>query len=293
MRIAHIIVFHQDSIAIERLLQALAHPQFDVYLHLDQKVDLAPFAYLSRYPNTYFVKNRKQVRWGGFSQIEAMLNSLHEILDSGRSYDFVNLLSGQDYPVVQADYIYDFFLQHRGRSFMTCETPPTPWWNEAMHRFINYHFIDYGFRGKHRLGMALSAILPGRRFPLPYQLYGGSDAAYWILSIEAANYICSSLKKINKYRTFFKHTWSPDEFLVSTLLMNSPLKGTVIQENYHYMDRSLGGSHPKVLTMQDFPNIVNSGKFFARKFDRSVDEDILNRIDEELLFPKNKIARSK
>lgn len=291
MKIATVIVFHQDPVAVERMIKVMTHPSFDFYLHLDKKVDIRPFAYMAKFPNTYFVDNRKTVRWGGLSQLEAMVSSMNEILSSGRSYDFINLLSGQDYPIKPAGTMYDFFQQYRGKSFMTCEKAPTPWWDEAMARFTEYHFIDYGFRGRFRLGKALSSLLPGRKFPLPHELYGGPDAGYWILSAEAAQYICTALKRLSKYRVFFKHTWSPDEFLVSTLLMNSPLKATFIPENYHYMDRSLGGSHPKILTMNDYPLLLHSPKFFARKFDRTIDEGVLNRIDEEILFAKSKIVR--
>lgn len=293
MRIATVIICHQDPVAVERMIKAMAHPSVDFYLHLDKKVDIQPYAFLGVRRDTYFIHNRKMVRWGGLSQLEAMISSMNEILASGRSYDFINLLSGQDYPIKPAREMYAFLQQHSGKSFMTCEKAPTPWWDEAMTRFTEYHFIDYGFRGRFRLGKILSSLLPTRKFPLPHDLYGGPDAGYWIISMEAAQYICTALKRLSKYRVFFKHTWSPDEFLVSTLLMNSPLKATIIPENYHYMDRSLGGSHPKILTVSDFPDLLNSPKFFARKFDRAVDEEILNRIDNEILFVKNKLSRFK
>lgn len=40
---------------------------------------------------------------------------------------------------------------------------------------------------------------------------------------------------------------------------------------------------PKTLTCYDFDALADSGKFFARKFNPSVDAEVLDRIDTDLL----------
>ncbi|WP_343668396.1 beta-1,6-N-acetylglucosaminyltransferase [Chitinophaga sp.] len=270
----------------ERLIQTLNHRQFDFYVHLDKKVDAAPFSSLERLPNTSFVKERKTVNWAGFSQLEAVGASLRAIFASGRSYDYVNLLSGQDYPIKPTGYIYDFLNTYVGHSFLASETPPTAWWDEAHQRYTRYHLTEYGFRGKHRLENILSTVLPQREFPLPYQLYGGPAAAYWTLSGEAAFYLSQFLTE-RKFHSFFKHTWAPDEFLVNTLLMNSPFSNMIINDNYRHIDRSIGGSHPKVLTMADLNCLQHSSRLFARKFDPNIDNQIQDEIDATILYTKN------
>ncbi|SFE51188.1 Core-2/I-Branching enzyme [Chitinophaga sp. CF118] len=287
MRIANIIIFHKDPGSIERLINALQHPNFDFYLHLDKKVDIRPFAYLADLPNTRFIINRKVVHWGGFSQLEALLASLEQIFNGDISYDFVNLLSGQDYPIKPVSEINNILSDSIGKSFMITETPPSPWWDEAMVRITDYHLSDYDFRGRYRLGIALSKLLPKRRFPLPLQLYGGPYASYWILSFDATMYIYFILHRNESIKLFFKHTWAPDEFLIHTLLMNSHFRGSILNENHHYMDRSQGGAHPKTLTKEDFDLLQQSKIMFARKFDRRIDADILDMIDEKLLFRAN------
>lgn len=283
MKIAHVVIFHKNPGSVERLIKALSHPNFDFYLHLDKKVSIESFAYLSKLPNSYLVSKRIPVRWAGFSQVEAFISAMDDIVNSGVKYDFINLLSGQDYPIKPAEQIYDFFSHQKGKSFMICETPPTPWWDEATSRFTNYHFTDYGFRGKDRLGMILSELLPDREFPLPLTLYGGPYAAYWVLSMEAARYVYDYLKQNGHHSRFFRHTWAADEFLLHTLIMNSSFKDSIVPENYHYIDRSLGEARPKILTVDDLPLLKNSIKFFARKFDPDVDSHILDLIDKELL----------
>ena len=46
MRIAHIIMAYKDPEQIERLVKNMAHPDFDFYVHIDTKFDIAPFAFL-------------------------------------------------------------------------------------------------------------------------------------------------------------------------------------------------------------------------------------------------------
>ena len=290
MKIANIIIFHDDPQGVERILKAMQHPGCSFYLHLDKKVEISPYEYLAEYPRTFFVKDRKSVRWAGYSQLEAIMATIGQIMESGVQYDFINLLSGQDYPIKPIEHIYNFLADNLGSSFLMSETPPSYWWGEAISRFQKYHFIDYGFPGKFRFGNVLSAILPERKFPLALQLYGGPNAAYWILDINAACYVHKFLTSKESKKAFFKHTWGPDEFLINTLLMHSPFKHKIINENYHFLDRSQGGSRPKTLTSDDFEQLRNSSKFFARKFDRKVDEAVLDRIDKELLFLQEKKA---
>jgi len=289
MKVANIVVFHKNPTSIERLLSAASHPAFDFYLHLDRKVNMQPFKHLSTFPQTRFVSKRIPVRWAGYSQVEAFISCMDDIIDSGIKYEFINLLSGQDYPIKPPELIYQYLSQHKKSSFMLCETPPSRWWNHAIKRYSNYYFVDYGFPGRYRLGLALTKLLPAREFPLPLTLYGGPYASYWILSMEAALYIHRYLKKMNQHKLFFKHTWAPDEFLIHTILMNSEFKESVVQENFHYIDRSQGGSRPKILTAADLPTLKETNKFFARKFDPAVDSLVLDLIVNEILLKENRL----
>ena len=65
--------------------------------------------------------------------------------------------------------------------------------------------------------------------------------------------------------------------------MNSPLKGSVVDDCLWYVDWSekSGGHIPATLTMDDADNLMNArtSKLFARKFDIDVDEEILDFVD--------------
>jgi len=109
MRIAHIIMVHKSPDQLLRLINRLQHPNFDFYIHLDQKVDIEDFEGLRGLQQVYFVQNRVKCNWGGWSFTRAILGSMKEVLETNIKYDFLNLISGQDYPIYTSDEIYKFF----------------------------------------------------------------------------------------------------------------------------------------------------------------------------------------
>jgi hypothetical protein len=99
------------------------------------------------------------------------------------------------------------------------------------------------------------------------------------LSHDAVRYISSFAEKKPEAVSFFKHVKMPDEIFVPTVLLNSPLRDTVVGQELHYIDWSHGGAHPKTLGSEDYDRIVESGKLFARKFDVRSDAKVLDMLD--------------
>ena len=81
---------------------------------------------------------------------------------------------------------------------------------------------------------------------------------------------------------FLKFTWGSDEFIIPTILMNSPYQNKIINENYRYIDWSEGNVSPKTLTIGDYDKIINSDDLFARKFDMDIDKEILYKLNEHI-----------
>ncbi|MGY2134569.1 beta-1,6-N-acetylglucosaminyltransferase [Hymenobacter sp. HD11105] len=285
MRIAHLILAHKNPAQVQRLLAALAHEEADCYLHLDQKSDQRAFAHLTQQPHVYFAPRRFQVDWGSYRLTRAIVECTRDILATGMPYDFINLISGQDYPLLPAAAIHRLLASHRGKSFMAFEPqePGSAWWQHAIVRVERYHTTYFKFRGQYRLQAVLNAVLPKRRFPLPYTLYGKPDGGWWTMSRECAAYLVQFLDDHPQVRRFSQFTWGSDEFLLPTILLNSPLRDRIVNENYRYTDWSAGGASPKTLTEADFSRLADSPKLYARKFDLDQDAKILDRIDRELL----------
>jgi hypothetical protein len=137
----------------------------------------------------------------------------------------------------------------------------------------------FSFKGRYRLQFLINRLLPRRKFPLAYKLYGGSCATFMTLSVDCVRYVVEFMRKNKGVQRYAFFAWGTDEFLIDTIIMNSRFKETVVNDNLYYIDWSKGGDHPKTFTIEDFEVLKNSNKFYARKFDIKVDASILDKID--------------
>jgi hypothetical protein len=282
MKIAFLIMAHKDPKQIGRLTQRLNHPNFDFFIHLDKKIEMADFAYLTKNNNISFTKTRIHVSWAAFSFTTAIYNCLEEILNYSERYDFIQVLSGQDYPIKSTSTIHQFFSDHKTNNFISFEEEASEWWQHAIGRINKYHFINYKFPGRYRFQYLVNALLPKRKFPFSYTLYGGPRASWFTINRDCAAYVVKFMNDNYALRRFCKFTWGSDEFLFQTIIMNSEFAHTVLNDVINYIDWSGGGSNPKIMTKEDYVALVKSEKLFARKFDIHVDSDILDMLDNEV-----------
>src|SRR5687767_12881946 len=159
MKIAHLILTHKNPVQLERLISALKHPAFHFYNHIDKKADAGQFAHLVNDQDMFFIKNRTSIYWAGYGTIQATLNGFEEILPVG--YDYINVISGQDFPLKPAGYIYNYINGRKGSEFITCESIDDEW-SEAAPRVRKYHLINWRIPGKYRLERLVNAVLPAR-----------------------------------------------------------------------------------------------------------------------------------
>lgn len=276
MRIAHLILAHKNPSQLERLIIALQHPSFFFYIHVDKKASIQQFEYLNKYNNLFFIKNRTKIYWAGYGTIQATVNGIREILPA--KYDYINVISAQDFPLKTAEEIYNFFLRNAGKQFITCESVKDSW-HEAEVRITKYHLINWRIPGKYQLEKIINRILPKRKFPLNYTMVGRSN--WFAVTSDAAKYIIDFLDQHPEVIKFFKLSWGADELIFSTILYNSAFKDK-IADNFIYADWSEKKAHPKILKTEDYNALINSDKLFGRKFDADADAVILGMLEEFL-----------
>lgn len=281
MRTAHLILAHKNPLQLERLIVALQHPSFYFYIHIDKKTDAKPFEYLSRYDRVFFVKNRTKIFWAGYGTIQATVNGIEEILQE--QYDYINVISAQDFPIKTADNIYDYLTAKQGKEFITCELVPDEW-QEAEVRIKKYHFINWRIPGKYVLEKLVNRILPERKFPLEYIIAGRAN--WFTITNAAARYLLEFIKSHPEIVRFFKYSWGADELFFSTILYNSRFKNQ-IENNLVYVDWSERKAHPKILRTEDYEALISSDKLFARKFDIEADSTILKMLENKLYEKTN------
>jgi len=277
MRVAHLIITYTNPLQTERMIRSMQHPDFDFYVHVDKKVDIASHLYLADIPQVYLIHNRTNVIWAGYNTIKATIRSVEEILASGKKYDYIHLMSGQDYPIKPAAYIHDFFMQHSGQEFLEFEHFDK-WSDEAYPRIQQYHLTNYRFPGRYQFQWLMNKLLPSRVSPVRMDYFGSS--MFWALTPGCLHYVIDFLKANPKFQRFMHFTWGADEFLFQTLVLNSSFKTNVLNNNLLFLDRDKGAAHPNIITTDHLPALMASEKLFARKFDQSVDATVMDVLDE-------------
>ena len=274
MKIAHLILAHKNPKQLERLLNALSHPDFDFYIHVDKKTKAEPFIYLTNKKNVFLVNNRTKIYWAGYGTIQATLNGFREIIPKG--YDYINVISAQDFPLKSADYIYRYINDRQGKEFIMCESIEDEW-REAAPRFRDYHLINWQIPGRHRLEKLLNKILPARKFPLDYEIVGRAN--WFTLTPGAAQYVLDFLDEHPEVVRYFKYCWGADEFIFATILYNSKFRDKILDNLVHVIWYE-GKGHPEILTSKNFNELKASDKLFARKFDVEVDATIIDKLEK-------------
>jgi hypothetical protein len=280
MRLAHFILAHKNPAQLERLVKRLMHPDSDIYIHLDQKTDIAPFNYIGALPNVTFTQPRKSITWADFDSIPVCLDAFDDILKTGKHYSHINLLSGQDYPLKSAEEIQSFFFKNPDKTFMRYRDVYKDW-PATISRFEKYHFGAYKFPLKYKLQW-LTVKFPWL-FPkkiLPYGLTAYGRSQWFSMNAAGARFAIDYMKANPKLYRFFKMTWGCDELVFQTILVNSHLKDSVVDDHLRYIRFKRGNASPDTLTLDDAKILVDSGKFYARKFDTREDEKILDYLDE-------------
>ncbi len=278
MKLAHLILTHTNPDQLLRLVRKLAHEDSDFYIHVDRKSDIKPFLPLLEIRNVFLIKNRVKVYWGGYSIVEATVSSFEEILATGIKYDYINLMSGQDYPIKSTQYIHEYFSDHPGKIFMHYLSL-TDEWHEAMPRITQYHLVNYHIpAGRYRIEQVMNLLLPPRKLPDGMVAMGRSQ--WFTATPDAIAYLLQYIREKTWISRFFKLTWAPDEIIFQTILYNSPFRDKMVNDNLLFLDWSRGGANPKQLNMNDAERLTKSDKLFARKFNMDKDSKILDYLDK-------------
>jgi len=124
-----------------------------------------------------------------------------------------------------------------------------------------------------------------KKFIEGYEPFGGW--AWWTLTYDCSKYMLETFRKNPQLKKFFKFSWTPDEMIYQTIIINSPFRETVVNNDLReivFPGEGENGSHPIIYKANDFEFIKNSTKLFARKFDITVDKEIIDQIDKEILL---------
>ena len=274
-RIAYVVSAYKLPHQLERLLRRLVGPGVTFTVHVDRKTrrrDYEEMVTRTRDLDVHFLP-RHICHWGGWGHVRATLKGIDRLVDDEVPFDYLALLTGQDYALRSQAATAAALGAAGGRSFMSWWPLPRSQWGArgGRDRYEDWHAITY--RRAH-------LALPLRRsLPLGLTPYGGSP--YWCLSRSLIEYVRGFVYENPTFVRFFEHVFIPDELFFQTIVTNSAFADTVENDNLRYLDWSREPA-PAVLTSADFDAIVASKALFARKFDETVDTEILDLLDARI-----------
>lgn len=118
MRHAFLIIAHNNPFTFQTLIELLDDKDNDIFIHIDKKVNIKDFQSIKcNYSQLIFINNRKDVRWGDFSQIECELELYQYAYNYGK-YEYFHLLSGVDLPIKTINIFMTFSTRTEEKSLL-------------------------------------------------------------------------------------------------------------------------------------------------------------------------------
>uniref|UniRef100_A0A8C5GGV6 Xylosyltransferase 1 n=1 Tax=Gouania willdenowi TaxID=441366 RepID=A0A8C5GGV6_GOUWI len=294
VRIAFVLVVHgRASRQFLRLFKAVFHTSHFYYIHVDQRSHFLhrELLILSRlYSNVRVSPWRMSTIWGGASLLTMYLRCMADLLRTdGWTWDVFINLSAADFPIRTNEQLVSFLSKYPNMNFI------------KSHGRDNARFIRK--QGLDRLFLECDTHmwrLGDRTIPGGVAVDGGSD--WFILSRDFVDYVVNSEDElVLNMRTFYTHTLLPAESFFHTVLQNSALCGSMIDNNLRLTNwnRKLGckcqykhivdwcGCSPNDFKPSDLPRLQQTSRptFFARKFEASVSQEVINQLDAFLFGP--------
>jgi hypothetical protein len=255
------------------------------FVHMDSKYQLdtsSPLLHqLQVHPRVKLLDNRINIQWGSIRLVDAVMRLMKEAMQYD-DIEYVHLLSTQCFPVKSNDYIDEYLRANKGTQFLNF-FPITKnmehGWGEQ--RMSIYHFHEwYNPRSKKTKDVLIKnasgvfrklqkAVLPlgiSRAYPkgFPLPLYGGS--AWWSISGDCARYLLQYFAEHPAIYKRFAFSQLPDESIFQTVLLNSPFKDKVRNENLRYLKFQPNSSYAAEIDASDIDRCREPQVLFARKF---------------------------
>ena len=278
MKQVFLIAAHKDAGQLDALVRQLADPEFLVYVHLDRKSTIDP---ADLHPNARLVTERVDVRWGGFSQVQATLGSLRQILREQPDFDKLIFLSAQDFPLLPNALLKRALARLREHELIESTAIGPDGWNVAF-RYQLFHSEAGRPLQRIACGLAnalLRATCRRRRLPDGLAPYGGS--CWWALSRGCVSEVLRLAERHPRFLRLCHSVECPDELFFQTLVMHSSYVPRVLSDNYRYVQwPQHGARNPKVLDAADFERIRASNAHFCRKLDGQASAELMRRLAE-------------
>jgi hypothetical protein len=298
--VVYLIISHRLPRQVHRLAGVLRRgsPNAQVVIHHDREAPPLDRAALRRL-DVQLVEPARAVSWGRISHVEAVLRSLSWLAHT--QFDWVVLISGQDYPIRPIAEIERRMALADVDAFIEATPCHSPQGRLIDEFALRYHYRWYSMprwlaSKAIRTALASSSFMRIRSIPRSgawlgvravqtpfgdeFECHRGAD--WFNLSRKAVEILLEQCRSRDELLRYYRRTLIPSESLVQSILANDHglrLSGDV--RRYTQWDRPHGTS-PVVLGLDDLDAILGTPADFARKFDEEVDGRVLDEIDRRV-----------
>lgn len=272
--IAFLVLAHEHPAQLRHLVCALRETGARFFVHIDRKVDAAPFrAAVADLANVQFDAQPVTVNWAAYSAVEATLRLIEMARSVARFSRYV-LLSGVCYPCRPGDQLMR--LLDSDREFIDArEIAPSEkslYFRISRHHLNDHPLLNQRPCAEHPEAWAtLRAYIHGYREKLPelpdLRIPYRYGMAFWALTETAIGEVLRFVHGPANADVMrrFRYSFCPDEALFQTIIGNSSLMrhraGAL-----HYVDWSEASkAKGKLLGSEHLPAIRASGRYFVRK----------------------------
>lgn len=278
---AHLITSYSQFDLLKKHIKLMDHEQNDIYVHVDKKSAdfyLEEFSLLTSKSKLVFIE-RSNVSWGGYSLLNCELALMKQALKG--NYDYYHLNAGDSLPLNCQDEILDFFEKNDGKEFLEIQEGAIAE-DSIADRFRYYHFFQEMI-GRPKKNSPMVFI---NKVSLKLQeAFGVDRLKHSKLELKKGltwcslthNFVSYIVAHENELKKLYRYTFVPEEFCFQTIAWNSPFRENIENNSLRYLDWKKGGG-PYTFREEDFDRLVNSGCFWARKFNEKIDPVIVEKI---------------
>lgn len=288
------VLTHGDPRVFRVAAEALSPHQIVVHVDATSEQDDYP-----RAKNIAYVADRTDVRWGGFSVVEATEKLYALALQMSASPDeYIVLLSGQCVPIRPLAELEALFAERPGTLYCRAGLLLDGYEMNERRILREWHFDRFDARAQGLRGRGAAAARRIKQLTTPqkkksdfagFTMVAGSQ--WTALTAAAVEAMMSNVEARSRLAGLLRHALAPDEIYFHTLIHSGDLasrttsappqpkgdKRTADFANLHHIDRSL----TRYLSPDELLHIGGPFEFFARKA-RGDDPRGLARVVREL-----------
>ena len=283
LRLAYVISAYRLPNQLVQLVDLLDESTTTFVISVDRRSDAATFEAmwrpLARRRNVHFLP-RHSSPYRSFGHVRSTLGGIAHLLNARIGFDYLSVITGQDLPIKPNHEIRRQLGDAHGHGFVQhFALPDDRWSGGGLNRFSSLFIHTHNHH--HSIGRRRFGGLIPHGFPFDAQPYGGSG--YWTLPVDLVRYVHDFVQDNPAWVRYFATTDMPDETFFHTILLNSPHASRIRNDDLRLIDWSDRGELPKIWRSDDFDQLAAASDLFARKFDETIDGQIIERVTRELL----------